>query len=50
MQFTTLGGSQSAEVAGSRDADFKKVLAQGKPFRVGGNPAHGGMLGRGSKP
>lgn len=27
MQFTTLGGSQGSEVAGGRDADFKKVLA-----------------------
>lgn len=49
MQVTTFGGSQSMELAGSRDADFEKVLAQGKHFRVGGNPAHGGMLGRGSK-
>lgn len=36
MQFTTLGGSQGAEVAGGRDADFKKVLAPGKPLGVGG--------------
>lgn len=50
MQFTTLGGSQSVEEAGSGDADFEKVLAQGKHFRVGGDPAQGGMLGRGSKP
>ena len=36
MQFTTLGGSQGAEMAGTRDADFEKVLARGEHFRVRG--------------
>lgn len=36
MQFEALGGSQSAEMAGSRDANFKKVLAQREHSRVGG--------------
>lgn len=46
MQVTALGGSWSEGVAGSRDGDLKKVLAQGEDLGWG-NPAHRGM-GRGS--
>lgn len=51
-----LKGPPSARtvVAGPRDANFKEVPARGEHLEGRGwewrNPAHGGMLGRGSQP
>lgn len=47
MQFSTLGGSQGMEMAGRRDADFEKVLAQGGRFRVRGKSSSWRNAGEG---